>query len=289
MKSELMAILACMMLAQPALAETEKAEAKWSTSLSGGTATVEGRGDQPFYSIGLTRNFADGYIRLTGTHIDTRDGQGLLGTVPAKTDQLSLAGGASFGSLNLDAYVAFGRRKFGAEAFQRLNGQTITITSNGKTSAVGASLTYDLPVGEHGFLSPFAALDYSRVDTARAIAAPVRGLVTQKEKQDGVAFTLGSTAQLLFGPGDAHSIGLYGAFVTSSNATAYNRGTSPVAASRLLGALDVPGTKDSWAEYGATASFRIAKPLRLDLSVIRTAGFSNAESTSGSVGLRISF
>lgn len=289
MKSGLTAILACMMFAQPALAGTENAAPNWTASLSGGTATVEGRGDQPFFSVGLTRNFADGYVRLTGTHIDTRDGQGLLGAVPAKTDQLSLAGGASFGWLNLDGYASLGRRKFGAEAFQRANGQSIAVTSNGKTSAIGASLTYDVPVGQHGFLSPFAALDYSRVDTARAIVVPVRGLVTQTEKQDGVTFTLGSTAQLLFGTGDAHSVGLYGAFVSSSNATAYNRGTSPVAASRLLGALDVPGAKDSWAEYGATASFRIAKPLRLDLSVIRTAGFSNAESTSGSVGVRISF
>lgn len=289
MRSGITAILACMMITQAAHAETETAAADWTASLSGGTATVEGRGDQPFLSIGLTRNFTDGYVRLTGTHIDTRDGQGLLGAVPAKTDQLSLAGGASFGSLNLDGYVSFGQRKFGAEAFQRITGQTINITSNGKTSAVGASLTYDVPIGRHGFFSPFAALDYSRVDTARAIAVPVRGLITQKEKQDGVTFTLGSTAQLLFGADDAHSIGLYGAFVTSSNATAYSRGTSPVAASRLLGALDVPGAKDSWAEYGATASFRIARPLRLDLSVIRTTGFSNAESTSGSVGLRISF
>jgi len=284
-----MAVLACIVVAQPAHAETEKADANWTASLSGGTATVEGRGDQPFFSVGLTRNFSDGYIRLTGTHIDTRDGQGLLGAVPAKTDQLSLAGGVSFGSFNLDGYVSLGRRKFGAEAFRRITGQTINIASNGKTSAVGASLTYDAPIGQHGFFSPFAALDYSRVDTARAINAPLRGLITQKEKQDGITFTLGSTAQLLFGADDAHSIGLYGAFVTSSNATAYNRGTSPVAASRLLGALDVPGAKDSWGEYGATASFRIAKPLRLDLSVIRTAGFSSAESTSGSVGLRVSF
>lgn len=289
MKSGITAILACMLFVQPAFAETETAPASWSASLSAGTATLENRGDQPFYSIGITRSFKDGYVRLSGTHIDTREGQGLFGAVPAKTDQITLAGGASFGSLNLDGYVSLGRRKFGAEAFRRLNGQTINIASNGKTSAIGASLTYDLPLGSRGFFSPFAALDYSRVDTARAITVPVRGLITQKEKQDGVTFTLGSTAQVMFGANSAHSIGAYGAFVSSSNATAYSRGTSPVAAARLLGALDVPGSKDSWAEYGVTASFRIAKPLRLDLSLVRTAGFANAESTSGSVGLRISF
>lgn len=289
MKSALAAILASIIFVQPAQAETEKAAPNWSVSLAGGTATLENRGDQPFVSLGVTRNLKNAYVRLSVTHVDTRDGQGLLGSVPARTNQLTLAGGTSFGPVSLDGYVAFGKRKFGAEAFRRVTGQTINITSDGKTSAIGASLTYDIPLGQHGFLSPFAALDYSRVDTARAIAVPVRGLITQKEKQDGVTFTAGGTAQFLFGAEDAHSIGAYGAFVTSSNTTAYNRGTSPVAAARLLGALDVPGVKDSWAEYGATASFRIARPMRLDLSVIRTAGFGNAQSTSGSVGVRFSF
>ena len=289
MKSGMAAILASIIFVQPAQAETEKAATNWSVSLSGGTATLENRGDQPFVSIGVTRNLKNGYVRLSATHVDSRDGQGLLGSVPAKTNQFTLAGGTSLGSVSLDGYVSFGKRKFGAEAFQRATGQALNITSNGKTSAIGSSLTYDVPLGHHGFFSPFAALDFSQVDTARAIAVPVRGLITQKEKQDGVTFTLGGTAQFLFGAEDAHSIGAYGAFVTSSNTTAYNRGTSPIAAARLLGALDVPGAKDSWAEYGATASFRVAKPLRLDLSAIRTAGFGNAQSTSGSVGLRFSF
>lgn len=289
MKLEMTAILASIMFAAPAQAATEKDASNWSISLSGGTATLENRGDQPFVSVAVTRNFKNSYVRLTATHIATRDGQGLIGSVPAKTDQLTLAGGTSFGSFSLDGYVSLGKRTFGAEAFQRRNGTPINITSNGNTSAIGASLTHDIPLGQRGFFSPFAALDYSRVDTARAIAVPVRGLITQKEKQDGVTFTLGGTAQILFGRDDAHSVGAYGAFVTSSNTTAYNRGTSPVAAARLLGALDVPGAKDSWAEYGATASLRMAKPLRLDLSVIRTAGFGNAQSTSGSVGVRFSF
>ena len=289
MKFWMMAVLASATWAQPALAESDKDTSNWSVSLSSGTTTLENRGDQPFYSVGVTRALGDGYIRLSGAHIDTRDGQGLLGAVPAKTNQLTLAGGTSFGSFSLDGYVSLGRRKFGAEAFRRTNGTTINVTSNGKTSAVGVSLTYDVPLGQRGFFSPFASLDYSRVDTARAILAPVGGLITRKEKQDGATLTLGGTAQHMFGAEGRHSIGVYGAFVTSSNTTSYNRGTSPVAAARLLGSLDVPGSKDSWAEYGATASLRVAKPLRLDLSVIRTAGFVGSESTSGSAGLRFSF
>jgi hypothetical protein len=276
-------------LTTPALANDAEDGRDWTLSVSGGTSMVEARGDQPFASIGITRNIGDGYIRLSGTYFDTRDGQGVLGAVPAKTKQGTLAGGVSFGALSLDAYGTLGKRAFGAETYERRTGRPIAITSNGKTAALGASLTYDVPVGGNGFVSPFVALDWSRVDTARAITAPVTGLISQKEKQAGTTGTLGTTAQLLFGPDGGHSAGLYGAFVTSSNTTAYNRGSSPVAAARLLGASDLPGVKDSWGEIGATASFRLAKPLRLDLSVIRTLGFAGAESTSGAVGLRFSF
>jgi len=289
MKSVIAAIVAGLAITQPAFANTEPAEVAWSASISGGTAALDHNGDQPFVSVSLTRAFTNGYVRLSGTKIMSRNGQGLVGVVPSTTSQIALAGGTSFGALSLDGYASFGWRKFGAEAFRRRNGQTIEISSNGKTNAVGGSLTYDVPLGEHAFLSPFISLDYSRVDTARAIALPLRGLVTQKEKQSGVTFTAGGSVQHLFGTADRHSIGLYAAFVTSSNTTAYNRGTSPIIASRLLGALDVPGTKDSWAEYGATASFAVAKPFRIDLSIVRTAGFGAAESTSGSAGLRLSF
>jgi hypothetical protein len=275
--------------AAQALAQEPDDGRDWTLSLSGGTSMVEARGDQPFASIGITRSFGDGYVRVSGTYFDTRDGQGVLGAVPAKTSQVTLAGGVSFGAVSIDAYGTLGKRTFGAETYERRTGRPITIASNGKTAALGASLTYDLPVGGNGFVSPFVALDWSRVDTARAINVPTLGLISQKEKQAGTTGTLGATAQLLFGPDSGHSAGLYGAFVTSSNTTAYNRGASPIAAARVLGASDLPGIKDSWGEIGATASVRLAKPLRLDLSVIRTLGFAGAESTSGAVGVRFSF
>lgn len=277
--------------ATPALAQEEKSEdgANWSLSVSGGTTTLENRGDQPFASVGLTRTFGDSYVRLSAAHIATRDGQGLIGAVPATTDQVSLGGGTSFGALSLDATLSIGRRKFGAETFQRRNGQAIAIASNGKTAGVGFSLTYDLAIGKSWFVSPFASVDYSRVDIARAVNIPTLGLVSRKEKEEGVTGTFGASAQFMFGSGKAHAIGPYAAIATSSNTTAYGRATSPVAAARLTGARDVPGAKDSWFEYGATASFRLAKPLRLDLSFVRTAGFLGSESSSGSVGLRVAF
>jgi outer membrane autotransporter protein len=191
--------------------------------------------------------------------------------------------------VSLDGYVSLGRRKFAPEAFQRANGTAIAIASNGKTSGIGASLTYDASIGKHLFLSPFVALDYARIDTARAFTLPNGGLISQKEKQDGVTGSIGASLQLLFGKDDAHSLGPYAALVSSSNATAYSRGSAPAAMARLLGTLDAAGRKDSWGEYGATASFKLAKPLRIDVSVVRTAGFIGSESTSASAGVRVRF
>ncbi len=289
MKCLAIALLATVCLARPAAAKDAGDDAGWSLSLSGGTTTLENQGDQPFASIGLTHAFGESYARITGTHVSTRSGQGLVGAVPAKTDQLTLAGGTAFGAFSLDAYVSLGQRHFSPERFQRANGRTITIASNGHTRGAGAALTYDAPLGDHAFFSPFVAVDYARIDTARAITRPNGSLVSQTETQDGVTGTAGATLQYLFGTGSAHSLGPYGAFVTSSNTTAYTRGAAPVAMARLLGALDVPGRNDSWAEYGASASFALARPLRLDLSVVRTAGFAGRDSLSASAGLRVSF
>lgn len=283
------AALAFAAVPSAALAEEKADDAKWSLSIAGGTTTLENRGDQPFLSVGLTRNFGKSYARVSASHISTRDGQGLVGAVPAKTDQLTLGGGTSFGAFSLDGTVSFGRRTFGAEAFRRRNGQSIGVTSHGRTAGAGLSLTYDAALGRHWFVSPFVSVDYSRVDIARAVTIPTLGLVTRKEKEEGVTGTVGASAQYLFGAGSAHAIGPYAAFAASSNTTAYGRATSPVAAARLTGARDVPGAKDSWFEYGATASFRIAKPVRLDLSFVRTAGFIGPESSSGSIGLRFAF
>ncbi len=289
MKFAVAAILISLACTQPARAGSAGDDTLWSAATTGGTAALDNRGDQPFIGVSLSRDVGDGYVRLSATHIQSRSGRGLITNVPAKTDLITLSAGTSFGAASLDGYVSLGWRSFGAEAFRRQNGQSIEITSNGKTNSVGGSLTYDLTLAQHAIVSPFVSLDYSRVDTARAILLPVRGLVTQKEKQTGVTVTAGASAQRLFGTEDRHSIGLYAAFVSSSDTTAYSRGTSPIAAARLLGALDQPGLRDSWAEYGATASLALSRPVRMDLSVIRTIGFVGAESTSGSLGLSISF
>ncbi|MBB5685558.1 autotransporter outer membrane beta-barrel domain-containing protein [Sphingobium boeckii] len=279
-------------LSAPAMAAAQAQDAPperpWTLSASAGIATMQGQGDQPFVSLGLGREFGESYVKLTGTMLDNKADQGVLNTVPARTWQLALSGGTSFGALSMDASVSLGRRDFQAEAYTRANGNVISVESDGKLAGAGIALAYDVPISRSVFLSPFASLDYDRVDIARAVVIPATGLVARKEKQDGVSGAAGATLQHMLGKSGS-SIGLYGAFATTSNTTAYGNTRVGGVIRQPAGLRDGPGGADSWGEYGATASFSLSDQLTADLSIIRTAGFAPGESTSGAIGLRINF
>lgn len=286
------ACLACA-AAGPALANDGDAEEApkgidWSVSASGGLTKVDGDGDQPFARLGVTRFIGDGYVRASVTRFSTRDGAGLMDAVPARTVQVSLGGGYTFGKVSVDAYGSLGWRNFDAEAFRRETGGMIEIESNGKTAAAGVALTYEVELGRGTYLSPFVAGDINRVDIARAINVVGRGTISQKESQTGETGSLGFTLDHELGD-SGHSIGAYAAFVITSNSAVAIRSSAPIAAARLFGPQDVPGSSDSWAEYGANATLGLSEAVLLDFSAVRTAGFPGEESTSFSAGMRLRF
>lgn len=260
----------------------------WSISASAGLTKVDGDGDQPFMRLGVTRFIGDGYVRASVTRFSTRDGAGLVDAVPAKTVQVTLAGGYSFGKVSVDGYASLGWRNFDAEAFRRETGGMIEIDSNGKTAAAGVSLTYEFELAKGTYLAPFVAGDINRVDIARAINVVGRGTISQKERQTGETGSFGFTLDYELGE-SGHSIGAYAAFVVTSNSAVAIRSSAPVAAARLFGPQDVPGSSDSWAEYGANATLRVSEAVLLDLSAVRTAGFPGGESNSLSAGMRFRF
>ncbi|MCB2072159.1 MAG: autotransporter domain-containing protein [Novosphingobium sp.] len=286
-------VLACA-FAAPAHANDEKppekdGAARWSVSVAGGATVIDDGGDQPFGRIGLTRLLGDGYVRASLTHFSTRDGAGLIDAVPATTWQVSLGGGYGFGALAIHGYGAIGWRNFQQEAYRRRSGTGIIIDSQGKTLSGGLSLNYTIPLDERSVLSPFVAGDIGRIDTARAIEVIGRGTIAQKERQNSKTASLGLTVDRLVGASSQHRIEAYGGFVTTSNSAVAIRNSAPIEAARLFGPLEIPGSKDSWAEYGASASFRLSEPLRLDVSAVRTAGYRGGEATSLYAGMRFRF
>ncbi len=263
--------------------------AKWSLAAAGGATIIDNDGDQPFLRLGATRLLKNGYVRASLTHFAVRDAIGLVDIVPASTLQVALGGGYSFGKLSIDGYGAAGWRKFKQEEFFRRGGSTITIDSQGKTLSGGISATYQIDLDTRTALYPFVAGDLSRIDTARAIEVEGRGTIAQKERQNGRTGSVGLTVDRLIGTQFQHRIEAYGGFVTTSNSALAIRSSAAIAAARLFGPQDYPGFRQSWGEYGASGSVRLSKPVRLDISAVRTAGFRGGESTNLFAGLRYRF
>jgi len=263
--------------------------ANWSVTAAGGATVIINGGDRPFGRLGVTRLLGEGYVRASLTHFSTRDGEGLIDAVPATTWQVSLGSGYGKGGFAIHGYGAIGWRNFQQEAYRRRSGAGIIIDSQGKTLSGGLTLTYALALDGKSILSPFLAGDIGRIDTARAIEVIGRGTIAQKERQNSKTGSIGLTLDRLIGSESEHRIEAYLAFVTTSNSAVAIRSSAPIEAARLFGPQDIPGSKDSWGEYGASASFRLSRQLHLDVSAVRTAGYKGGEATSLYAGMRHSF
>lgn len=286
-------LLACWFAAPAQAGDTDTREVRksedWSVSASGGATLSDGGSEQPFVRFGVTRFVGEGYVRASATRFSTREGAGLAGAVPASTWQATLAGGYRFGAVAVDGYAALGWRKFDREAYRRETGGAIEIDSTGKTASVGLTLSYEASLGENTVLVPNISVDASRVDIARAVNVVPRGTFAQNERQSGTTGSIGLSLDHTFARHGGHRAGVYTAFVATSNSAVAIRSETPLAATSLFGPQDLPGSKDSWGEYGISATLRLSRVLRLDVNAIRTAGLRGGESTSLSAGLRFRF
>ncbi len=154
-----------------ALASEKETESKWSIGISSGATLVGNVDDQTYASMSITREIGDGYVQLSGTLVDAGETQGLIFAVPASSLHLRLSGGIGLNDVSLNGYFTAGRRKFDDELIGN-DGNPIIVNSNGNVFGVGGSATYDLAVGESGFLSPSIAVDFNSVDIGRAAALP---------------------------------------------------------------------------------------------------------------------
>ena len=147
-----------------------------------------------------------------------------------------------------------------------------------------------VPLGENTSMSPYASLDYSSTDTARALVLPPIGLVSAKDKQKGTTGSLGTSIDRRFGSESQHSISANAAWVITSNSAA----TSSTlirrsGAARPLRPQAGAGGSENWFEYGASASFGVSDVVNLSLSASRTVGTFGPETTSLYTGVSFSF
>lgn len=264
------------------------AETSWTIGISGGVTSIDGNSDQQFGSVSLSRDFGDSYAGISLTHVDSGNVAGLINAVPASTTEMGLNAGTSFDALSFDVYLSVGRRNFDIESIER-NGLMASISSSGNAFGIGGSMNYDIPLSTSLFLTPSVGIDYNELDTARIVQGPTGQQVAIENNENGVTGTFGFAAQKIFGDSASHVGAVLANFVTTSNTTSFNPGTSQSAVLRALATRDQPGQKDSWVEVGGALSLTIAPQLRLDISALQTIGFLNTDATSVSLGLRYSF
>lgn len=263
-------------------------ERSWTLSASGGVTAIADQADQPFVSLGLTRDFGGAWVRLDGTWIGSGDARGL--TIPADTWIGTLSAGTYAGSLGLDGYVSLGSREFDPAGRRTAGGQEITLDRSGGLFAVGASVNYDLALTPVLFLSPYAGVDYTRIDFATAIIGPGGATIgSSAQASDGVTGTAGaSLARLLAGNGG--SVALWGALSTASNIAAVGQlGFANRAGAGTPRIADNPDEGGTWGELGASVSLNASTAVAIDLSAIQTVSFPFGDSTAALVGLRLRF
>ncbi|MEE9434565.1 MAG: hypothetical protein V3V15_10045 [Sphingorhabdus sp.] len=277
-------------VSSPVLAAQGENDSHWRVGISGGTTLVGQGDDQAYVSASVTREIGDGYIQLSATKVDAGDVQGFINAVPASTEQLSLSAGIGLGAVSLDGDVTIGRRKFDSELIGN-DGNPVIVDSDGRIFGIGAAITYDLPVGDNGFLSPSLSIDYNSVDIGRVATLVSGRQATIEEREEGVGVSLGVSYVHLFGEDGAHSFGPFAALVASSNSTAFAPGNTigGQRMARVVAFRNVPGEGDVWGEFGASASFGLGGSLRLSLNASQSLGFDGPESTSLGAGVSFSF
>lgn len=265
---------------------TAASAADWSLSLSGGSATIAGRGGQPFVSASLYRYIGAGYVRAGVTWFDGEGDPGLAEPLPAETSQITLGGGYQAGRALIDAYATLGRRDFAPPSPARTNGRAVQGERDGSLVTFGGSVTWDAPAGEDWSIAPFVSITYSELDTARAILPQTGDPVIVTNPEHGLTGTAGLFAERIW-PGG--SLGVYLAGAATSNRASVNRQGSGLLAGRSVTTTPSENEGDAWFEYGLSGSIRISADISVDAALVRTAGFDRGETTSVSTGLRFQF
>lgn len=263
-------------------------ERSWTLSASGGITAIQAQADQPFASLGVKRDFGSSWLKLEGTYVGSGDARGA--TIPADTWIGTLSGGTYVGNLGLDAYVSAGSRSFDAATFRTQAGNPITVDRSGSLFAIGGGISYDIALSDRLFLSPFAGVDYNKIDFALALfGVGGRPVNSQRQSSDGVTGSVGLNLSHVFA-NDGGSIGLSAALSTASNIAAVGQiGFAGRTGANTPRFADNPDQSGTWGELGASLSFNASKAVAIDLSVIQTVSFPFGDTTAGIVGLRFRF
>jgi len=272
-----------LLLASAAQAEDVAPSSSWTLSLGATHAGVDSQGGQPSVVVGVSRSLGEGYISLSGTLTDSSDHSVPPGTVPERTEFISISGGRAFGKIMVEVHAMTGRGAYRQGSLSTASGETITIDSSLTGYGMGVSASINVSLGSNLDFTPKVGLDYSSVKTVRT---PV-GAVTSDDvelKSNGLTASFGGAFQTRFGAEQQHGLAVIGSILRVENTSDFLHRNGRVNIS------DIQATNgDTILDYGGTFSIGINPDTGLDLSLTRSAGTKGPESTLLGVTLHTAF
>ena len=200
--------------------------------------------------------------------IATRDAM-LVALRPVELRIQALAGHRSFDTMRLR------RAKLGWQ-----------MSTGSNALGIGMTGSYGIRIARGWRFTPFAALDYNRVDSARIVDANSPNPFVQDNADTGLTASAGATMSHRFRALPKLRIIGFGAVIAGADDTIAPRDSASVA-SRVLQSLGSSGPDAIWYEVGGGADYTLSPTMRVGAGVVGTMNRASGEAIAGKVSIRI--
>jgi len=160
------------------------------------------------------------------------------------------------------------------------------LSGNGNVLGVGTTGSYGVRLSSTTWLTPFVALDYNRIDSARFVNLGSPRPFTGNNADTGFTGTLGTVVSHRFGAERKLRAIAFGAIVagTSSGARPQEYGSVGARLAHTIGDSDVDA---SWGEAGVGVSYGLTPNARLNGVLLQTISRRDGEAVAAKLGLQV--
>ena len=178
-----------------------------------------------------------------------------------------------------------GHRGFDTMRFRRATlGWRMTTGSN--ALGIGMTGSYGVRIARGWRFTPFAALDYNRIDSARIVDVASPNPFVQDNADAGLTATAGATVSHRIRAWPKLRFVGFGAMVAGSDYMPSPRDAASVAA-RVIQSLGSSAPDSLWYEYGAGADYTLSPAARIGAGVVGTANRTTGDTIAGKVSIRV--
>ncbi len=160
------------------------------------------------------------------------------------------------------------------------------LSSNGNALGVGTTGSFGVRLSATTRLTPFVALDYNRIDSARYVNVGSPRPFTGNNADTGFTGTLGAVVSHRFGAERKLRAIAFGAIVAATSSGARPREYGSVGA-RFADAIGNSDVDASWGEAGVGVNYRLTRNARLNGVLLQTINRMDGEAVAAKLGLQI--